>query len=331
MKLTIKQIKKILNNWEIGNVKEIKKTDKGVVNHNWIIKTSNGKYVLRGLPEDRKLKGLMYELKYIDYFDKERFNYKLPKAVKTKKGTEVIRYGKNYVWMYNFIEGNVKDTFGKAELREMGKMIAKYHLILERINMRNGAGKSEPYVKNLILKESKTFKENISKLRRKTKGDKTYLQEIEKLIPILRKIESNEYRKLKQYPIHRDLNPENVLWSGKKLVGIIDFENVSTLNEPLIKDVSVVLQLGCSKDGEKLDLSKAKYFIKEYKKFRKLSSKEIELLPLIITAAYIEDFSYAYWMLKNDPDRAKLYRLKKYSLASQWYWNNRDKLIKTLS
>ena len=123
---------------------------------------------------------------------------------------------------------------------------------------------------------------------------------------------------------------ENVLWSVRRILGIIDFENVSTLNEPLIKDVSVVLQLGCSKDGEKMDLSKAKYFIKEYRKFRKLSPKEIKLLPLIITAAYIEDFSYAYWMLKHDPDRAKLYLLKKYSLAAQWYWNNRNKLVKEL-
>ncbi len=317
-------IRKILDSWSLGSIKNIKKAKMGVVNHNWIIETSSGNYVLRILPKGKKLKDLMFELKYIDILSKEGFGYQLPYALKTKKGDEIIKSGENYIWLYRFIEGHVKNSFGEEELKEMGKMMANYHRILEKISLKNGAGKSKPYVKDLILKETEGFKKSIFN-QKKNKEDIIYLKEIEKLLPILEKLDSSKYGKLKQYPIHRDLNPENVLWQDKKLIGIVDFENVS-MNEPLIKDLSIVLQLGCAKDGGRLNVSKARHFIKEYIKFRRISVEELRLLPSIITAAYIEDFNYAYWMLKNDPERAKLYRLKKYSNSAQWYWKNNDKI-----
>ena len=46
----------------------------------------------------------------------------------------------------------------------------------------------------------------------------------EKLIPLLKGLNVKEYSKLKKYPLHRDINPENTLWKNKKLVGIIDFD-----------------------------------------------------------------------------------------------------------
>jgi Ser/Thr protein kinase RdoA (MazF antagonist) len=90
------------------------------------------------------------------------------------------------------------------------------------------------------------------------------------------------------------------------------------------------MQYYCSNKQRILNVKKAKLFLKEYMKFRKLSKKEIEILPDIITAVCIEDFAYAYWLLINDPLRAKFYRLKKYSRAAQWYYKNRNNLIKEL-
>ena len=147
-------IRKILDSWSLGSIKNIKKAKMGVVNHNWIIETSSGNYVLRILPKGKKLKDLMFELKYIDILSKEGFGYQLPYALKTKKGDEIIKSGENYIWLYRFIEGHVKNSFGEEELKEMGKMMANYHRILEKISLKNGAGKSKPYVKDLILTDN---------------------------------------------------------------------------------------------------------------------------------------------------------------------------------
>ena len=143
-------------------------------------------------------------------------------------------------------------------------------------------------------------------------------------------MDEKEYNKLKQYPIHRDLNPENIIWKDRKISGIIDFDNVSELNDTLIKDVSIVIQYCCPNKLKKLEFEKAKFFINEYRKYRKLSEEEIKLLPEILAAAFIEDFSFQYWLMNNDSGRAKPERLKIYSRAAQWYYKNKAKIIKQL-
>jgi Ser/Thr protein kinase RdoA (MazF antagonist) len=100
----------------------------------------------------------------------------------------------------------------------------------------------------------------------------------------------------------------------------------------VIKDISILLQYSCRdrKQKRKLDLKRASFFVEEYRKHHQLSDAEIEFLPDIITAGSIEDFCYAYWMLLNDPQRAKLYRLRLYSQVAQWYHKNKAEVIEKL-
>ena len=75
----------------------------------------------------------------------------------------------------------------------------------------------------------------------------------------------------------------------------------------------------------------ASFFLREYRKHHRLSDEEIAFIPDIITAGAIEDFSYAYWMLINDPKRAKLYRLRLYSQVARWHHKNKIEIIKKLT
>ena len=115
-------------------------------------------------------------------------------------------------------------------------------------------------------------------------------------------------------------------------MGIIDFENVSTFNDPLIKDITIVIMYQCrdKKTSYQTNLRKAKVFLDTYSSFRKLSSDEISLIPDIITAGAIEDFNFAYWMLFNDPERAKLYRLEQYARSAIWHNEEKQKIIEYL-
>jgi Ser/Thr protein kinase RdoA (MazF antagonist) len=122
------------------------------------------------------------------------------------------------------------------------------------------------------------------------------------------------------------------LWKQRKLVGVLDWENVGSMNDTVIKDISVMLQYSCrdKRHKHKLDLKLAEFFLKEYRKHHPLSDEEVRFIPDIIAAGSVEDFSYAYWMLINDPERAKLYRLKLYSKTAQWYNKNREEISKQL-
>ena len=211
-------------------------------------------------------------------------------------------------------------------------MMAIYHKIIVNSGLNNKHG-SEVFCRKPVLEDLEKFRAQILEKNKLDGKDRIFLKESSILITLMKSLDANEYSKLPAYPLHRDINPENMLWKNKKLVGLIDFENTGTLNDTLIKDISIMLQYGRrdKKQKHKLDLKLAKFFLNEYKKTWTLTDKEIQFLPDVITAGVIEDFAYAYWMLVNDPKRAKLYRLKLYSKTAQWYHRNKQEIIEKLT
>jgi len=327
------EIGTLLENWDIGELVNCRQAGKGVVNINWIIKTTQGKYVLRKITISKKIEDLEFEANYLTYLQEHDFPYKIPVPIKTKSNENFRKFKDSHFWIYEYIEGRDIKRFEYSELRQCARMMATYHKIIEGSGLNNKKGCGAVFNREPILKELEEFRARILAKDKLGRKDRIFLKESSILIPLMKSLGDQEYSKFPKYPLHRDINPENTLWKNKKLIGLIDFENVSTINDTMIKDVSAMLQYSCRdrKYKYKLDLKLAKFFFGEYRKYRHLSDGEIEFLPDIITAGSIEDFSYAYWMLVNDPKRARLYRLKLYSKTAQWYNKNRQEIIKKLT
>jgi homoserine kinase type II len=327
-----KEIQTILESWNIGELISCRQAEKGVVNINWIIKTSKGKYVLRKITQFTKTEDLKFEMDYLNYLKNHSFPYKIPVPIKTRSKENFVEFKGSYFWLYEYIEGRSVERFGYSELRECAKMMAIYHKIVATSGLDNRHG-SEVFRRKSVLEELEKFRAQIPEKDKQNRKDKIFLKESSVLIPLMKSLDAREYSKLPAYPLHRDVNPENTLWKNKKLVGLIDFENTGTMNDTVIKDISIVLQYSCRdrKQKHKLDLKLAKFFLNKYKKHGQLSNEEIEFLPDIITAGAIEDFAYAYWMLVHDPKRAKLYRLKLYSVTAQWYHRSKQEIIEKLT
>ena len=138
------------------------------------------------------------------------------------------------------------------------------------------------------------------------------------------------------YPIHRDLISENLLWKQGKLAGVIDFEHVRETNDPIVKDLAVTMQC-CSRDNKvknRLDIDSASRFLQACREYHPFSNKEVALIPDLITAGFAEDFVFAFWMIRNDPKRAKQseeedYGLTMYSRAAQWSYSNRERITQS--
>lgn len=309
-----REIEALLKNWDIGDLISHKQTRKGVVNINWVLKTTKGRYVLRKVAQFTSTGDLRFGLDYLAYLKEHGFSYRIPLPIRTKKRDPILRFKGSRFWVYEYIEGRDVKQFGYSELRECAKMMAIYHRMIEHSGLNNRKGGGDVFRRRAVLKELKGFREQILRKDKQDRKDRIFLEESSILIPLIRSLDGREYSKLPRYPLHRDINPENTLWKGGKLVGLIDFENVGTMNDTVVKDLSIVLQYSCRdrKQKHKLDLERANFFLREYEKLQGLSDREIEFISDIVTAGAIEDFSYAYWMLINDPKRAKLYRLKLY-------------------
>ncbi|MGD0494850.1 MAG: phosphotransferase [Candidatus Bathyarchaeia archaeon] len=327
-----KEIETLLEHWDIGDFISYEQATRGVVNINWILETTKSRYVLKQVSRFVRTSDLGFELSYLTYLKDHGFPYRTPAPIRTKNGKFVLRFKGSRFWVYEYIEGRNIKQFDYPELKECAKMMAIYHKMIESSDLDNKKGVGDVFNRRPVLKELERFTAQILGKDKQDRKDQIFLEESSILVPLIKSLDGREYSKLPTYPLHRDINPENTLWKNKRLVGLIDFENVGAGNDTLIKDISILLQYSCRdrRQKHKLDLERADFFLREYKKHHQLSIKEIEFIPDVTTAGSIEDFSYAYWMLVNDPKRAKLYRLKLYSRIAQWYHRNKQKIIRKL-
>jgi Ser/Thr protein kinase RdoA (MazF antagonist) len=321
-------VARLVDEWCVGSLVGHERAEKGVANVNWVVRTVEGKYVLRKVVHVENAADLNFELDYLTFLKEQGFAYKVPAPLRTKKNSSFLRFKGFCFWLYEWIDGEIRGTFGHSELRECAKMMTSYHSIVEESGLDNQRGVGSVFNREPVLRELNMFVGQISERQKQDRKDEIFVREATALVPLLESLDGEAYSKLPRYPVHRDINPENVLWKGGKLVGVIDWENVSVMNDTMVKDISVMLQYSCrdKKYKYKLDIGLARFFLEEYRKHRDLSDEEIRFIPDIITAGSIEDFSYAYWMLVNDRKRAKVYRLKLYSKVAQWHSRNREEV-----
>lgn len=183
------------------------------------------------------------------------------------------------------------------------------------------------------LKEIEEYRNEILRENKVNLTEKTFLEESARLIPILLGLDEDPQSNLRLYPIHRDLISENLIWKQGKLAGVIDFEHVSQTNDPVITDIAVTMQYCCrdKKIRHQLDLESARRFLQQYRESHPLSDEEVGLIPDLMTAGFIGDFSFAFWMTRNDPKRAKQSEEEGYGLAlgsraAQWSHSNRERI-----
>jgi len=328
------EVKDAIPAWNIGQVVSCEHIRKGEVNHNFLIRTVRGNFILRQVSHShhKTSSDLEFELAYLDYLKQASFPYQIPSAVATTNGSLFITVYGHFFWLYKFLEGTVVSRLNESRLTQLARMMATYHLLIERSNLNNGKPASDLYNRTAVLKEMEDYRTEILKGNRTSGNEVTFVAESARLTRILRGLDENRYMKVGRYPIHRDLIPENLIWKQDKLVGVIDFENVGGSNEPVVKDISVTMQYCCrdQKVRHQLNIGLARRFLQSYTKDRPLSDEEIHLIPDLITAGFVEDFVYAFWMLRNDPKRANAYRLTLYSRAARWSHSNRERIFQAL-
>jgi len=276
---------------------------------------------------------LEFELAYLEYLKGASFPYYIPSPIATTKGRFFVTVQGHYYWLYKFLEGNVVERLKEPHLAQLAEMMGKYHLLIERSDLNNGKPASDLYNRTATLKEIEEYRKEILRKNKANRKESTFLKESARLTLILRGFDDSSQSNIGRYPIHRDLISENLIWKQNKLTGLIDFEHVSESNDPIVKDIAVTMQYCCrdNKVRHQLDVDSARRFLRAYRESHPLSDEEVALIPDLITTGFVEDFVFAFWMIRNDPKRANQseaegYGLTLYSAAAQWSDSNREKI-----
>lgn len=274
MKLTKKQAELISNEYNLGKVQSLKPIAGGWVNYNYELKTDKGKFVVRllGTKIEKDIKNRLFiEFKLLSHLHKIKFPYEIPYPLKNREGNYLINIKKTLLWVYPYIEGSPIKNYDNATIKSVVGALATYHKYVEKVKITN-------IRKVDSLKEtSKKYKE-MRKQKSDNPANKLMLENFELFEESLNKVEKIKFN-TKQVPIHYDFHKENLLFDGKRVVGILDFERL--LYAPRILDIAHLVKCTYKKDRSDF-IKRVNFIIKEYGKVNPLTKKEKDLiLPML--------------------------------------------------
>jgi len=330
MQLSDSQIKNLIKNYDIGNFISFKKTEKGVVNHNLVITTTKGKFILRCAHKDRKINELLFEHEFLRQLKSHNFPYKIPYPHTANNRKSIVKFKGRYFWLYDFIEGSTL-LLNKEKIKQVARMMATMHRIVPDIKIKPKKKRPNPSQIGWLIKSLKKSKIQAIKKRNKDEKDIFYIKNSDRIISILKSLKFSGYSSLPRMPIHSDINYENILFRKGKLVGIIDFDNWQI--DTRINDITAFIAYECRNLNRKngLDLSLLKAFFNEYRKYNKISRKEIRFIPVIAASLYSDAFWWCYHILETDPYRKySIKSLRKAFKAANIFYENREEIEELL-
>ena len=288
-KINKKDIFYINKKFNIEKIISFKGIKKGIENTNYLLISKNKKFILT-IFEKRVLKNeIPFFMKLMDKLNYSKIN--CPKPLRTINGNYLIKLKNKTACIVSFLEGKDKEKLNPKNCFEIGKIIARMHLVTKKMKIyrKNSMG-----IKNLdpLLKSIK-FKSNKSNNLKKF------------LVKNLKNIKKNWPKKLPNGIIHGDLFIDNIFFKKNKLSGVIDFYFAG--NDFFMYEIAICINALCfdkKKSKFKINKQKIKNLIKGYESIKKISLKEKKALNILCKGAAIRYLLTRLYDYSNTPKTA---------------------------
>ena len=288
-KINKKDIFYINKKFNVEKIISFKGIKQGIENTNYLLISKNKKFILT-IFEKRVLKNeIPFFMKLMDKLNISKIN--CPKPLRTINGNYLIKLKNKTACIVSFLEGKDKEKLNPKNCFEIGKIIARMHLVTKKMKIfrKNSMG-----IKNLdpLLKSIK-FKSNKSNNLKKF------------LINNLKNIKKNWPKKLPKGIIHGDLFVDNIFFKKNKLSGIIDFYFAG--NDFFMYEIAICINALCfdkKKSKFKINKQKIKNLIKGYESIKKISLKEKKSLNILCKGAAIRYLLTRLYDYSNTPKTA---------------------------
>ncbi len=321
------QIKSVVKDFGITEVKRIELFHGGF-NANWLITTSNGKFILKRRAEEEREKSIKEALLSNILSGK----ISTASVVMASSGSpEVTKKGWCYT-LFEFVEGRKYD-YSDADLSRLAATMARMHaatrnpdaLTIENVpDFRwNAIDWSNSYVEkckkgglvnqNTIAKA----KEILAKARRRV-GKAERSSELERTM------------------VHWDFHPGNVLIAGSKVyIFDLEFAHIDNRTADIANSIILLTALDMAKirydDAAtfiqrcEIDLDKLYVFIKSYSGVYKLSAEEVFVLPAYLEIAWLGWVFYTFYKMPRSKAKESdsLY-------FAQWVEDNIERIAQTI-
>lgn len=273
--LSDEDIETIKTAYGLGDIINLKGIAEGVQNSNYLLETTDGRFILTIYEAMVSIPELPF---YLGATEKAA-NLGLPAArpLKTKDNKMVFEFRGKSCAICTFLNGLSPKTPNTEQTKAAGAMLANLHN---------------------ALNDYDNIRENDLSLSgwKKMWGEcKLEAEKLENGLSILIEQDLKEFEDnwpkdgLPKGFIHADLFPDNVLFTGDKVTGIIDFYFGAT--DFFAYDLAVMLNAWCFiSGGREFDITKGKALIAGYQSVRPFNDKEKMLMPLLARGAALRFF-----------------------------------------
>ncbi len=328
----------ISENYEIGDIKKIRKLDRGYVNTSYEIETvrndKENRYFLRQYKEGIKEEEITFEHSIINHLVKKNFGLVAP-LVYTKdgrtyteqcEGSSAGEKGKvAFLSVFEFLPGEDRYTWDNPacndeELRNGAAVLAHYHDMVFDLNPEGR--RYEPRIIDLLPLMAENIR-NYAKKGGRTKFDTYFLENLHPILKAIDRmrgsIDEREYEELVHLAIHCDYHPGNLKFQNGEITGLFDFD-WSKIDARCF-DVALAITYFCTtwegkEDGD-LQLDETAAFLQTYQRtldstrwVGPLGEIELKWLPHMIGASNIYVLNWDldnFYGKKVDPYEYLLY------------------------
>ncbi len=246
-----------LKNFNLGKLENLEGISAGVTNTNYLISTSQSKYILT-LFEHSNINELPFYVNLMSFLVKNKFP--CPQPFLNNKGESLSLLKGKPALIVSFIEGKENLKIDEAHCFLIGEHLAKLHNLTKDFSEDKKNTRDFSWIKTKYLE-----------LKRYLSSQDRRLIELE-----IDFLSHNMNEELPSGIIHGDLFRDNVLFFQNKVSGIIDF--YYACNEWFIFDIAIVINDWCvSSDGE-IDKQKLNEFLKGYQRNRLLHDLEFDFM-----------------------------------------------------
>ena len=254
--------------YDIGELLSYKGIAEGVENSNFLLHTTAGSFFLTLYEKRVALADLPFFLGLMGHLASH--GIVCPQPVKTRSGETLGTLVGRPAAIIDFLEGVWPRKPNAAHCAAVGQALAKMHLAgrdfpMTRANALSVSGWRPLF--DQAAPRADTLQHGLRQLM----SDE--LDHLEKAWP----------KTLPKGVIHADAFPDNVLFLGERLSGLIDF--YFACNDILAYDIAICLNAWCFEADHSFNVTKARAFLGAYGRERKLSQAEEDALPLLARGA----------------------------------------------
>jgi homoserine kinase type II len=262
------ELASFLADYDLGQVLALKGIAEGVENSNFILHVESGYFILTLYEKRVDEKDLPFFLGLMEHLAGHGLT--CPQPVRNRHGHALGRIAGRPAAIVTFLEGMWDNRPSVRRCAAVGEALGKLH--------RAGAGFALSRANALGIEAwPALFAEARARAGEIQPG---LAGEIEKELAFLA---GKWPRDLPRGVIHADLFPDNVLFVGDELSGLIDFYFACT--DELAYDAAICINAWCFEPDGSFNIGKGLAFFSAYEGVRKFSAAEIEALPILARGA----------------------------------------------